>query len=93
MGHQGIAINDMCEEDKIEGLHPHSVPIHTESFIFLYQNSFGNSSFRRKKMTSFLHRLILYFPKIIAPSLKPFYLSLSFLLHIHLRLNVLSNHS
>ena len=21
MGHQGIAINDMCEEDKIEGLH------------------------------------------------------------------------
>ena len=22
MGHQGIAINDMCEEDKIEGLHP-----------------------------------------------------------------------
>ena len=21
MGHQGIAVNDMCEEDKIEGLH------------------------------------------------------------------------
>ena len=21
MGHQGIAINDMCEENKIEGLH------------------------------------------------------------------------
>ena len=29
MGHQGIAINDMCEEDKIEGLQicPSSVEI------------------------------------------------------------------
>ena len=44
MGHQGIAINDMCEEDKIEGLQicPSSIEIISVENVSKHTNNERN---------------------------------------------------
>ena len=63
MGHQEIAVNDMCEEDKIEGLQTHIPAPHLLAkeaffvFIFLFSQelwSFSNKNLDEKLGSSYL---------------------------------------